>query len=74
MIEAVFEDMSVKQEIFRKLDKICHPRTYLWTNTSGLNIEKVGNKVVASIIYSSNVSHNKVVTSSIYSGIRGTFY
>jgi 3-hydroxybutyryl-CoA dehydrogenase len=34
VIEAVFEDLDLKQRIFRELDRICAPRTILASNTS----------------------------------------
>jgi 3-hydroxyacyl-CoA dehydrogenase len=41
VIEAVFEEMSVKKEIFRKLDAICKPGAILATNTSTLDIDEI---------------------------------
>jgi len=41
VIEAVFERMDVKKDIFRKLDAICKPGAILATNTSGLNIDEI---------------------------------
>ena len=41
VIEAVFERMDVKKEIFNKLDAICKPGAILATNTSGLNIDEI---------------------------------
>ena len=41
VIEAVFERMDVKKEIFTKLDAICKPGAILATNTSGLNIDEI---------------------------------
>ncbi len=41
IIEAVFERMDVKKEIFTKLDAICKPGAILATNTSGLNIDEI---------------------------------
>lgn len=41
VIEAAFENMAVKQEIFARLDEICHPRTILATNTSTLDVDKI---------------------------------
>jgi 3-hydroxybutyryl-CoA dehydrogenase len=37
-VEAVFEDMEVKRETFRKLDGICRPEVILASNTSSLPI------------------------------------
>jgi 3-hydroxybutyryl-CoA dehydrogenase len=36
VIEAVFEDLELKQGIFRELDALCPPHTLLASNTSGL--------------------------------------
>ncbi len=41
VVEAVFEDMQLKKDIFGKLDQICHPRTILATNTSTLSIDAI---------------------------------
>ncbi|HEY0383743.1 MAG TPA: 3-hydroxyacyl-CoA dehydrogenase NAD-binding domain-containing protein [Candidatus Elarobacter sp.] len=41
VIEAVFEEMGVKQDVFRKLDAIAHPGTILATNTSTLDIDAI---------------------------------
>jgi 3-hydroxyacyl-CoA dehydrogenase len=41
VIEAVFEDMKIKKEIFGKLDQVCKPGCILATNTSGLNIDDI---------------------------------
>jgi len=38
VVEAVFEDMEVKKEIFQKLDGICRPEVILASNTSSLPI------------------------------------
>jgi 3-hydroxyacyl-CoA dehydrogenase len=45
IIEAVFEDMAVKKEVFGKLDAIAKPGAILATNTSYLDI----NEIAASI-------------------------
>jgi 3-hydroxybutyryl-CoA dehydrogenase len=37
-IEAVFEQLELKQRIFEKLDKICNPNTLLASNTSAIPI------------------------------------
>ncbi len=42
VIEAVFERMDVKKEIFTNLDRICKPGAILATNTSALNIDEIG--------------------------------
>lgn len=41
IIEAVFEDMDVKKQIFRKLDAVCKPGAILATNTSTLNVDMI---------------------------------
>ena len=41
VIEAVFERMDIKKDIFAKLDAICTPGAILATNTSGLNIDEI---------------------------------
>jgi len=40
-VEAVFEDMSVKSEIFKKLDANCPPETILSSNTSSISITAI---------------------------------
>ncbi|MEX0582874.1 MAG: 3-hydroxyacyl-CoA dehydrogenase NAD-binding domain-containing protein [Sneathiella sp.] len=42
VIEAIFENMEVKKEIFGKLDKVCKQGAILATNTSTLDIDKIG--------------------------------
>lgn len=41
VIEAVYEEMSVKKDIFGKLDTICKPGAILASNTSYLNIDEI---------------------------------
>ncbi|TIV77784.1 MAG: 3-hydroxyacyl-CoA dehydrogenase, partial [Mesorhizobium sp.] len=41
IIEAVFEDMVVKQEVFGKLDTIARPGAILATNTSYLDVNEI---------------------------------
>ena len=41
VIEAVFERMDVKQDIFRKLDGVMKPGAILATNTSTLDVNKI---------------------------------
>ncbi len=41
VIEAVFEDMGLKQDIFRQLDALCKPGAILATNTSGLDVDQI---------------------------------
>lgn len=40
-IEAVFENVELKQEIFRKLDEACRKDTILATNTSAISISEL---------------------------------
>ncbi|MFC4273317.1 3-hydroxyacyl-CoA dehydrogenase [Sneathiella chungangensis] len=42
VIEAIFENMDVKKEVFGKLDKICKQGAILATNTSTLDIDEIG--------------------------------
>ena len=41
VIEAVFEGMSVKREVFGELDRVCKPGAILASNTSTLNIDEI---------------------------------
>jgi 3-hydroxyacyl-CoA dehydrogenase len=41
VIEAVFEDMTVKKQVFEKLDKVCKPGAILATNTSTLDVNEI---------------------------------
>ena len=41
VIEAVFERMDIKKEVFAKLDAVARPGAILATNTSGLNIDEI---------------------------------
>jgi len=41
VIEAVFEDMGVKKELFAKLDEVCGPKTILATNTSSFSVDEL---------------------------------
>ncbi len=40
-IEAIFEKLELKQEVFRKLDKICPPDTLIASNTSAIPITEL---------------------------------
>ena len=42
VIEAIFEELSLKQELFKNLEKIVSPECVLATNTSSLSVEKMG--------------------------------
>lgn len=41
VIEAVFEDLNVKQAVFAELDRVCKPGAVLATNTSYLDIDAI---------------------------------
>lgn len=41
VIEAVFEKMSVKQEVFKALDAVCKPGVILASNTSTLDLNEI---------------------------------
>ena len=43
VIEAVFEEMGVKQAVFTKLDEVCKPGCILASNTSTLDVNKIAN-------------------------------
>lgn len=44
VIEAVFEDMALKQEIFAELDGLCPPTTVLCSNTSVMSITEIASQ------------------------------
>jgi 3-hydroxyacyl-CoA dehydrogenase len=41
VVEAVFEGMELKKQVFGELDKICKPEAILASNTSTLNIDEI---------------------------------
>src|ERR1700730_6154078 len=41
VIEAVFEGMALKKEIFKELDRVCKPGAILASNTSTLSIDEI---------------------------------
>jgi 3-hydroxyacyl-CoA dehydrogenase len=41
VIEAVFENMGVKETVFRALDEVCKPGAILASNTSYLNLDQI---------------------------------
>jgi 3-hydroxyacyl-CoA dehydrogenase len=43
IIEAVFEDIGVKETVFKKLDEIAKPGAILASNTSTLDVNKIAN-------------------------------
>ncbi|WP_210481304.1 3-hydroxyacyl-CoA dehydrogenase NAD-binding domain-containing protein [Naasia sp. SYSU D00948] len=45
VIEAVFEELSVKQDVFADIERYVSPETVLATNTSSLSVERIGEKL-----------------------------
>ena len=41
VVEAVFEEMELKQDVFATLDGVCKPETILATNTSTLDVNEI---------------------------------
>ncbi len=41
VIEAVFEDMALKQQVFRRMDAVCKPGAILASNTSTLDVDQI---------------------------------
>jgi 3-hydroxyacyl-CoA dehydrogenase len=41
VVEAVFEGMALKKEVFAQLDRVCRPGAILASNTSTLNIDEI---------------------------------
>lgn len=41
VIEAIFEELTLKQDLFKKLEKIVSPECILATNTSSLSVERM---------------------------------
>lgn len=41
VVEAVFENMEVKKELFAKLDRVCKPGVIMATNTSTLDVNEI---------------------------------
>jgi 3-hydroxyacyl-CoA dehydrogenase len=41
VIEAVFEELGVKEQVFSKLDEVCKPGAILASNTSTLDVNKI---------------------------------
>lgn len=44
VVEAVFEDLAVKQEVFERLDRACRPGVILTSNTSGLSSNGIASR------------------------------
>jgi 3-hydroxyacyl-CoA dehydrogenase len=60
VIEAVFENMNTKKEIFTKLDRICKPGAILATNTSYLDIDEIASVTsrIQNVIGTRKLLHN----------------
>jgi 3-hydroxyacyl-CoA dehydrogenase len=41
VVEAVFEEMDIKKQVFRELDRLCKPGAILATNTSTLDVDEI---------------------------------
>jgi 3-hydroxybutyryl-CoA dehydrogenase len=41
VVEAVFEDLAVKRELFAELDRVCGPEAVLASNTSALSVTEI---------------------------------
>lgn len=41
VLEAIYENLAAKQEVFRKLDSICAPETIFATNTTALSVSEI---------------------------------
>jgi 3-hydroxybutyryl-CoA dehydrogenase len=46
VIEAITEDLGMKQELFAELDRLCPPNTILCSNTSVMSITEIGANAV----------------------------
>ncbi|MFC2043847.1 3-hydroxyacyl-CoA dehydrogenase family protein [Chloroflexota bacterium] len=44
VVESVFDQLALKQEVFAKLDEICSPPTILATNTTALRVTDIASK------------------------------
>ncbi|NYF10827.1 3-hydroxyacyl-CoA dehydrogenase/enoyl-CoA hydratase/carnithine racemase [Leifsonia sp. AK011] len=45
VIEAIFEELTAKQDVFAEVEKYITPETVLATNTSSLSVEQIGAKL-----------------------------
>ncbi len=50
VVEAVLEDVSLKQRIFADLEKACRPDCILSSNTSTIDISLIGAKTRAQVV------------------------
>ena len=47
VVEAVFEEMPIKKEVFAKIDGICKPGAMLASNTSTLDVDEIASATEA---------------------------
>ena len=47
VVEAVFEGMALKKQVFAELDRVCKPGAILASNTSTLNIDEIASTHIA---------------------------
>jgi 3-hydroxybutyryl-CoA dehydrogenase len=45
IIESVFENLEIKQDMFREFERLCRPETILASNTSALPITEIGSVI-----------------------------
>jgi 3-hydroxyacyl-CoA dehydrogenase/enoyl-CoA hydratase/carnithine racemase len=45
VIEAIFEELAAKQDVFEVIERYVSPETILATNTSSLSVEQIGSKL-----------------------------
>jgi 3-hydroxybutyryl-CoA dehydrogenase len=45
VVEAVLEDLEVKKNVFKELDKICNPECFFASNTSSISITMLATSV-----------------------------
>ncbi len=70
VIEAVFEEMGLKKEVFGKLDAVCKPEAILASNTSTLDVNEIASatgrpdKVIGTHFFSPISSNTASMTTS----------
>ena len=57
MVEAVLEDVGLKQRIFADLEKACRPDCILSSNTSTIDISLIGAKTRAQVRHLCTAMH-----------------
>jgi DNA polymerase-3 subunit gamma/tau len=66
VIEAVFENMDVKQSVFETLDRVCKPGAILASNTSYLNIDRIASFTNGMLTYSNTMEHLNMLDADFY--------